>query len=439
MTIMGKEVVIWNDGETDDKGKKVMGAWRCFEDACPHRLAPLSEGRVEKSGELLCAYHAWRFDGSGACTAIPHAEKDEEEGLCRDPKASCRAMPLEEIDGILWAWPETGADAALESLSRRPNRIRELEEEVPGVRRLHWNSKDLPYGWDYFCENVLDPAHVPVSHHGIVGDRYTGPSPLSLEIVRPLSTQGGFQMKVVTDNGEAEPGLVEFRPPCLVEIRQPLDNGSQLILCLYAVPTVPGYCRHIGCQVLVPNEAGEVPAGLAKMFALPLPHFLNATLGNLFLHQDMVFLHHQEKILAARGYEAKGGSTDDYLQNVYTPTEQDKGILTFRAWLRKRAGGGVPWPKGTRTELPPRLRTKELFDNYHTHVASCYKCLSALKNLRAWRFVSLAAAAVSVLLRTELGLVWAATGAAVFSGVGFALHKMIGLMMSYEFSHQNND
>jgi hypothetical protein len=26
-------------------------------------------------------------------------------------------------------------------------------------------------GWDMFMENTLDPAHVPVSHHNIVGNR----------------------------------------------------------------------------------------------------------------------------------------------------------------------------------------------------------------------------------------------------------------------------
>jgi nitrite reductase/ring-hydroxylating ferredoxin subunit len=55
---------------TDAESVRHDGArWRAFEDRCPHRLAPLSEGRVEADGTLLCAYHAWRFDGGGACTA----------------------------------------------------------------------------------------------------------------------------------------------------------------------------------------------------------------------------------------------------------------------------------------------------------------------------------------------------------------------------------
>lgn len=34
--LLGKDLVLWRDGE---------GAWHCFEDLCPHRLAPLS-GRL---------------------------------------------------------------------------------------------------------------------------------------------------------------------------------------------------------------------------------------------------------------------------------------------------------------------------------------------------------------------------------------------------------
>ena len=34
-------------------------------DRCPHRLAPLSAGRVREDGRLACPYHGWSFDGEG--------------------------------------------------------------------------------------------------------------------------------------------------------------------------------------------------------------------------------------------------------------------------------------------------------------------------------------------------------------------------------------
>ena len=48
--LLGVDIVVWKDGQ--DK-------WNVFEDKCPHRAAPLSEGRIEDDGTLLCAYHAW--------------------------------------------------------------------------------------------------------------------------------------------------------------------------------------------------------------------------------------------------------------------------------------------------------------------------------------------------------------------------------------------
>jgi hypothetical protein len=45
--------VLWADA---------AGQWRAFEDRCPHRLATLSDGLVDKQrGEIVCAYHGWRF------------------------------------------------------------------------------------------------------------------------------------------------------------------------------------------------------------------------------------------------------------------------------------------------------------------------------------------------------------------------------------------
>lgn len=42
------------------------------------RLAPLSEGRLESDGNLLCSYHAWRFNGEGKCVALPQAKNEEQ-------------------------------------------------------------------------------------------------------------------------------------------------------------------------------------------------------------------------------------------------------------------------------------------------------------------------------------------------------------------------
>ena len=182
--LLGKSLVIWRDRNQE---------WQCFEDACPHRLAPLSEGRVEADGTLLCAYHAWRFDGKGQCMAIPQAKDKQIEATHRSRANACAiAYPSQQRQGLLWVWAEPGAEGLTNSQTKAPRLIEELENPSKRVVQLFWNQRDLPYGWDYFMENVADPAHVPVSHHGIMGSRYTDATYYDMPRVREVSTQEGF-------------------------------------------------------------------------------------------------------------------------------------------------------------------------------------------------------------------------------------------------------
>ncbi|CAN0442832.1 unnamed protein product, partial [Ectocarpus sp. 8 AP-2014] len=82
--LLGKNLVVWRNKE---------GRWSCFDDRCPHRAAPLTEGRIEDDGSLLCAYHAWRFDADGKCLSIPQSDrggKDEAQ-----PKACAKVYPTQ--------------------------------------------------------------------------------------------------------------------------------------------------------------------------------------------------------------------------------------------------------------------------------------------------------------------------------------------------------
>ncbi|KAI8573040.1 hypothetical protein RHMOL_Rhmol01G0247900 [Rhododendron molle] len=63
--VLGLDVVVWWDRNEN--------AWKVFDDRCPHRLAPLSEGRIDQWGRLQCVYHGWCFSGSGDCKFIPQA------------------------------------------------------------------------------------------------------------------------------------------------------------------------------------------------------------------------------------------------------------------------------------------------------------------------------------------------------------------------------
>ena len=450
--LLGEDLVLWQDG---------AGAWRCFEDVCPHRLAPLSEGRVEADGTLMCAYHAWRFDSEGQCTRIPQSKDEQTEAKNRQNGQSCAvAYPTQERQGLLWVWPESGPQAKLESQLKTPRIVPELEEKSDRVIKLFWYVRDLPYGWDFFMENVADPAHVPVSHHGIIGNRYNDANYYDMIPERELSTQDGFSFAITPVDPTVEKAVHDFQPPCHMRIVSDLKDGGKFMLALYATPTRPGWCRHIGCQILVKNESGKSPKGLA-FFALPMPSWLGHVLASLFLHQDLVFLHYQEKTLARR-------HSEKWLDTVYTPNPQDKMVITFRNWLEKRAGGGIAWAVGCNPDLPTAERDKQkLFDVWTTHTQHCRVCRDALKNINRITVLAYLAAGVclclgimvdtrAVAMKTAIaasaqtspalltlappaGFWWALGGGLIFAIAGYLLKRFSRLFYVYQFEHAHND
>lgn len=68
----------------------------CIRDTCAHRACPLSLGKVD-NGQVVCAYHGWKFDGAGQCTKMPST------AFCKN--VSVAALPCVEKDGFVWIWP----------------------------------------------------------------------------------------------------------------------------------------------------------------------------------------------------------------------------------------------------------------------------------------------------------------------------------------------
>mmetsp|Transcript_17266 Transcript_17266/g.20757 ORF Transcript_17266/g.20757 Transcript_17266/m.20757 type:complete len:612 (-) Transcript_17266:296-2131(-) len=459
-TLLGIELVFWKDGG---------GRWRAFQDKCPHRLAPLSEGRIESDGTLLCAYHGWRFDGKGTCTALPQASSPELlSKVCRN-KASCVvSYPTREDQGLLWVWPEPGPEGLLSSRGKDPLVPPEMQPDYSEGEAtvFAWSLRDLPYGWDAFFENVTDSAHVPVSHHNIVGNRYTDPKPIPMPVKRSLTPTGGFHI-----------GGHDWKPPYFMRIH----ISDTLKLTLFNVPTTPGRSRHIGNNIIIkPRDPKDpfVQTDKLSVFSNPMPKWLMHVLASLFLHQDLVFLHHQERILKREPRR--------WLDSCFMPTESDGATITFRRWLERHGEldvygkASVPWASvgGVGSELEGRAagaREQELFDVYHSHVQHCTHCQGALRNIKVLRLI-IATAAVTLAIRAiYLSLLhsliqasspsvvptvassgvtsqvaayltsviptdaWLAAGLAVVCAItALGASKLIGLFYEYRFNHQDN-
>lgn len=104
-TICNTPIVFWR------KSDNTIAA---LEDACWHRLLPLSLGRLD-GDEVVCRYHGLAFDGDGKCARMPSQDK-------LNPSACVKSFPNVERHRFVWIWP---GDPALADPSLVPD--------------MHWN------------------------------------------------------------------------------------------------------------------------------------------------------------------------------------------------------------------------------------------------------------------------------------------------------------
>ncbi|MEW5738666.1 MAG: aromatic ring-hydroxylating dioxygenase subunit alpha [Myxococcota bacterium] len=131
------------------------GVATALTDRCPHRNVPLSLGRVQ-SGELECPYHGWRFDGSGACVAVPGLP----DGAAVSLKSRCaEAWATREVDGYVWVYSTPSVTPSTE-----PFRFPHLGEAgYSSVRRDFTVEASLHAA----VENTLDVPHTAFLHGGL--------------------------------------------------------------------------------------------------------------------------------------------------------------------------------------------------------------------------------------------------------------------------------
>lgn len=137
--------------------RTASGAIAALEDWCPHRLAPLSMGRV--TGEAIqCLYHGLAFGTDGACVHNPHGNG------ARPAALKARALPVAERHSLIWVWMGKGAadKAAIPDLG-----FVDAAEERHISAREHLR---IEADWRAISDNLLDLSHTSFVHEGILGN-----------------------------------------------------------------------------------------------------------------------------------------------------------------------------------------------------------------------------------------------------------------------------
>ena len=179
----GEELIVW---------RGASGGVSIMHDACPHRGAPLSRGRVE-GDEILCAYHGWRFDPQGACKSMP-LEPTPNPRLAR---VAIRAWRAAERAGYVWMFygdPARATPLAVPAELEDPDRLHFKTE-------YYWRTN-----WINVLDNVLDPLHAIHLHVGATTQKNRAKFK-HFEITRDDAT--GFRLGKVGYRPDGSVGTVE--------------------------------------------------------------------------------------------------------------------------------------------------------------------------------------------------------------------------------------
>jgi len=349
----------------DKEGKLV-----CLKDLCPHRAAKLSDGQII-DGKIECLYHGWQFGSQGECLHIPQLEKD-----AKIPTRACvKSYTVVECQGLVWMWAGKPQDADEESIPTLP------DLDKPGFVKADF-LLDLPYDQTYLIENVLDPAHVPISHHATRGGgNRKNAQPLEIEILES-SVKGIIARYRGMISGKPNWANISFTAPSLVLFSSFIeDKGWNFGLALYSIPLGKNRCR-----LLSRGYRNFLTWGVILR-----PRWLDHLNTNKILEQDLPLLVGQQQQIERIGKN---------LEELYLPLKtSDLLVVEYRKWL-DRFGSSLPYYQGFSTSKISQTEivnfNSQLTTRLDRHISICSSCDRAYRNTKHLKNISLAVAIVSL-------------------------------------------
>jgi phenylpropionate dioxygenase-like ring-hydroxylating dioxygenase large terminal subunit len=351
-TLLGEDLVIWWEAKAQ--------TWRVYLDRCPHRAVPLSPGRINSRGELECPYHGWSFAAEGECTTIPQQAAGRQAQT--SPRACVRNYPTIVRQGLLFVYPGEVERSARVSVPT----VTPADESFSDWTLID-TFRDLPYDATTALENVLDPSHLPYTHHGSVGNRDNAAA-MDLQILTSdrqgftgIWPEGPRKGKLGTQN-------TVFIAPNLMWHDLTSKQFGRTLTVVYVTPTRPGECR------IFARFPFQFPSKIPQLIFKLTPRWYSHLGQNNILEDDQIFLHYQERYLAA------DDRASNYAQACFMPTEADRFVIAFRKWIDRYQS--APFPG---VELPPPQSTDRLLDRYHSHTQNCRSCRDALSRIQKIR------------------------------------------------------
>lgn len=261
--VLNRDLVLWHDGEE----------WRCMDDMCAHRFAPLSEGRVfvpgqdigsgklatnkfkkkskserrdnEKNEEtknkkrcLQCSYHGWEFNSEGTCTRIPQASDQSRALQTSSGTKQVNSYPVRIGGGMIWVWTDADTTPFAETIPLPISpMLKQWERQYPQSAY----QRDLPYGYELLCENVIDASHLPFAHHDVLSDRDEAGVPLPFRMLSTLEKEQVWEKEVSSEFSNATDSADDrILPAFQVEIPQGKVQDADPIIAINFMGTNEG-------------------------------------------------------------------------------------------------------------------------------------------------------------------------------------------------------
>ena len=324
ITINDKEYAIW---KTSDNIPVVN------DNICPHRLAPLTEGRIVCGNCIQCCYHGWQFNQYGECVSIPQNDTSN----MNISKFKIKTYKTKITGDILWALLD---DKIKTNITNIENDSILMNSDIPYIR-------EVPYSWNFLLENFFDPAHIPFAHHGLQSVREdAGPIPIKLLTFTKDKLEVSFLDKVLSKKRVAK---IVYNSPFIYKLykQHELNNLFTTDLTILCVPITTGRTRVFMCY----KKNNDIDSTDDKAVVARVK---SHKISNYFFNTDDYLVHKQE-INKGKGY------------NYTMPTRSDYAVKILHSWIDAH----YPQWKFQNTK---ELTKEEATDNKKNHENFCLDC-----------------------------------------------------------------
>ncbi len=137
------------------------GTVRAFYNVCRHRGHRIVEGRGRAERALICPYHAWSYETTGALRSARGAERGEDRAAL-----GLQPVRIERVAGLWFVNLDPDAVPLAETAPGLDTQILSELPELPDYQMLCEGTFKIAANWKVFVENGLECFHCAPAHPG---------------------------------------------------------------------------------------------------------------------------------------------------------------------------------------------------------------------------------------------------------------------------------